>query len=242
VSLLPFPGRGRVYTGERQVRLGDAAPDRRLRLDAVARYLQDVAEDDAADADLPASVGWVLRRTRLVVARFPVLGETVRLATFCSAAASRWAERTTTLTGERGGLLQAVSVWVAIDIATGAPTRLGDRFHEVYGPSAEERKASARLTLAPPPDEVRQDARPWPLRATDLDVWRHVNNAVSWAAVEDGLDAGRWRPLCAELEHREPIEAGVRPTLVTRTSDGSMELWLLDGNRVLTAARLSPGD
>ena len=43
------------------MRLGDVDPSGRLRLDAIARYLQDVASDDAADAGL--DTGWVARRT-----------------------------------------------------------------------------------------------------------------------------------------------------------------------------------
>ena len=47
--LVPVPGRGRVYTASRRVRLGDADPGGRLRLDAIARYVQDVSDDDTRD-------------------------------------------------------------------------------------------------------------------------------------------------------------------------------------------------
>ena len=47
---MPLPSAGRTFTGERIVRLGDVSPAGRLRLDAVARYLQDIATDDAVDA------------------------------------------------------------------------------------------------------------------------------------------------------------------------------------------------
>lgn len=248
-----LPAAGRVFTAERRVRLGDAGPDRRARLDAVARFLQDVAEDDAAGAALSAGVGWVLRKTRIVVRRQLELDEDVRLDTFCSGFSSRWAERTTLLSVNGEPAMQAVSVWVAIDVATGMTTRLDQRFLQVYGPSAAGRRASARLLLTGPSDDVSRAARPWPLRKSDYDVWGHVNNAISWAAVEDGLEPTRWTPLLAEIEHVEPIGRDIAvPLLASQQGVDSSELWLLDaapdagdGNapprpRVLTAARLSP--
>ena len=248
---LPLPEVGRVFAGHRRVRLGDAAPGGRVRLDALARYLQDVAEDDAADAGWPREVGWVVRKTRMRVRRFPTLGERLRLETFCSGRAAAWAERTTTVTGEGGGSLQATSVWVAIDTRSGRPARLGELFDAVYAPSAQGRRASARLRLPTPPVELVERGRHWPLRASDFDAWRHVNNAISWAAVEDALaevrwppnekaagDGAQWPPISAELEHHEAIEVEDRPTLCVEHSSGSILVWLTDRTRVLTATRV----
>lgn len=235
--IMPLPDEGRVFRGHCQVRLGDALPSRRARLDALARYLQDVAEDDAADAGLPDTIGWVLRKTRLTVPRFPELGERLRLETFCSATAAKWAERTTTLTGDRGALAQGVSVWVAIDVATGRPARPGERFERVYGPSARGRRASARLHLPAPPPPAAVAGRPWPLRVSDFDVWGHVNNAVSWAAVEEALGAVDWLPEVAEVEHNEALSPGAAPVLAEQRSDDALDLWLLDPRRVTTSAR-----
>jgi acyl-ACP thioesterase len=234
-----------VFTGRRRVRLGDATPGRRARLDALARYLHDVAEDDAADVGLTPDIGWVLRKTRLSVRRFPMLGEAVRLDTFCSATASRWAQRTTIVTGDGGGWAQATSVWVAIDVATGTPARLGPRFRAAYGPSAGDRRASARLRLPPPPPDLATHGSPWPLRSSDFDIWGHVNNAISWAAVEDALGSlGRVDdlPLRAEVEHNDAIAPGAEPRLAVAPSDGAIDAWLVDGTRVLMSARVRVGE
>ena len=47
----------------------------------------------------------------------------------------------------------------------------------------------------------------WPLRATDIDVVGHVNNAAYWAAVEDEL-ARRGHPRVhrAEIEFRAGLD------------------------------------
>jgi acyl-ACP thioesterase len=51
-AFAPHPASGRVFTVSRVVRSTDVTPDGRLRLDALARYLQEAAEDDVADAGL----------------------------------------------------------------------------------------------------------------------------------------------------------------------------------------------
>ena len=239
-GLVPLPSCGRVFRTGYRVRLGDVAPGGRARLDAVARYLQDAAEDDAADADLPPDIGWVLRRMALVLRQYPVLGERITMETFCSASGPRWAERTTTIRGEQGALVQAVAIWVAIDAVSGRPARLGPRFEEVYGPSAGGRKASIRLGLPPPDEDEVRAGHEWPLRASDFDVWRHVNNAISWAAIEDELARVAWVPDRAEVEHNQAITASDEaPRLVVRPGEHQLQVWLLAGGHVATSGRLS---
>jgi hypothetical protein len=46
---LPRPADGRVYAGRRRIRLADTDASGRLRLDAIARFLQDLAIDDVQE-------------------------------------------------------------------------------------------------------------------------------------------------------------------------------------------------
>ncbi|MGH3439026.1 MAG: hypothetical protein ACRDRN_21505 [Sciscionella sp.] len=48
-SWLPAPTEGRIFTTTRIVRGTEITPAGRLRLDTIARYLQDVAEDNSTD-------------------------------------------------------------------------------------------------------------------------------------------------------------------------------------------------
>lgn len=173
----------------------------RLRLDAVARYLQDVAGDDVADAGWGSDEHvWVVRRIEVEVAE-PIVGDQlVALATWCSGTGASAAGRRTRLTGERGGRIETETVWIHLD-REGRPLRLSERFHEVYGASAAGRRVSTRLGLPdPPPDAGRL---PWRLRAADVDVLGHVNNAAYWAAVEEAAPAP---PSHAVLEYRRPLD------------------------------------
>ncbi len=236
-----LPAQGRVVEGSRKVRIADVGVDRRARLDALAGYLHDVAEDDAAAAALPPTVGWVVRSTRMEIGRFPTLGEELVLHTFCSATASRWAERTTLTHGSNGAQVRAVSVWVAVDARSGTPARLGGWFFEIYGPSADGRRASAKLALGPPVARVARSGRPWPLRRSDFDAWGHVNNAIAWAAVEDAVEVGAADSMVAVLEHHAPIDPRSHPVLAAEGDAAARSVWLLEPGergRVLMASEV----
>jgi len=91
-ELSPEPGIGRVYRSTLKIRLSDAAQDGRLRLDAMARYMQDVASDDVADADADDDAyTWVVRRTVIDVVSPFGADSAVALSTWASATGPRWA-------------------------------------------------------------------------------------------------------------------------------------------------------
>jgi acyl-ACP thioesterase len=232
------PDRGRVYGGRRIVRSTDVTPDGRLRLDALARYLQTVAEDDVADAGLLGHALWLVRRCVLTVRAFPVMGDRITLRTFCSGTGPRWAERTTTVAGPAGVALQATAVWAAVDPQDGRPIPPGEQFLQVYGEAAQGRTVSARLSH-PRPSGTQPD-RPWPLRTADFDTAGHVNNAITWAAVEDVLAGQSWLPSAAEVEYHRAIRPGAAPRLAVADGDGGGPMmWLLADGQVLASARLA---
>jgi len=224
---------GRRFRSERTIGLTDVDREGRLRLDALARYLQDVASEDVIDVGRPPSEHvWVVRRTELeVVAPFHD-DLHVELETCASGVAPTAASRRYTLRGDNGGHVEAESLWIHLDREL-RPLRLDDGFLEVYGPSTEGRRASTRLTLPPPTVGADRD---WPLRVVDVDRLGHVNNAAYWAPVEE-LWAGRLGGrLKAVLEYRRPIDLGER---VRIAHDGDL-LWLVVDGEVRSAARLDP--
>ncbi len=244
------PGRGRVFAEERAIRLGDVLPSGEARLDALARFLQDVAADDAADAGVDRELTWVVRRTGLAVARRPRLGERVALATWASGAGSRWAERRTTMrtSPSSGGevLVEGAGLWVCLDRASGRPARLSRQFLHIYGESIGERTVSSRLTHGEPPAGLAGKGRPWPLRVADMDVLEHLNNAAAWMAVEDELQrrapgrAVAW----AELEYRAGTGLDADLRLCSQVGEDEARVWLVaDGQvQVSAAAWFSTGD
>ncbi len=67
MELEPPAAASRTFTVTSRVRLGDVSPKGRLRLDGIAKLLQDVATDDAEDGAPGADEGWVVRRTTIEV-------------------------------------------------------------------------------------------------------------------------------------------------------------------------------
>lgn len=243
-ELLPRPDSGRVFSSVAKVRLGDVDPNGLMRLDAIARSLQDIATDDASDAELDRRFGWLVRRTLIDVSESPRLGESIDVTTWCTGIGRAWAERRSQIVGERGALVDAVSLWVQIDVETGRPARIADDFRNAYGIAADGRSVSGRLSL----DDPTEPGGPlsWRPRATDFDPFGHVNNAATWAFVEEHAALGDRRGR-AELEYLRPIEADVEICIVgsTRSVVGGREAapfdaWLTDPNGVTTAARWRP--
>ncbi len=233
------PPQGRVFATAREVRSTDVVPAGRLRLDALARYLQEAAEDDVSDAGWDGPYVWLVRRVALAIRGYPAHRERISLRTYCSATGPRWAERTTTVSGADRDLIQSTAIWVAVSAADGRPVPLGESFQRVYGPSTEGRQVSARLSLPGPPGAAA--GRPWPLRAADFDTAGHVNNSVYWAAVEDELAGLDWMPGQAELEYHRPILPGAEPELVTSREPGELRAWLRQGPQRLASAWLTAG-
>ncbi len=160
----------RAYRQPQRPGFADCAPTGRVRLDALARWLQDVAYADVEDAGVAQAAVWVVRRTRMRVNRFPRFGERFELMTFCSGLGRMWAERRTDITsadaaGEPADV-QAVSLWIHLDPERWVPTPVTEPELAVYrrqGPMAE-RKVGHRLRH-PGPERV-QSEREWAFRAT----------------------------------------------------------------------------
>lgn len=228
--MIPLPERGRRVAGTRTVRLGDAGLDGALRLDALARFLQDIAADDAHEVGLRAAT-WVVRRTTLELHGRPSYGERIELTTFCGGLGSRWAERRTSVVGP-SSRIEASALWVHLD-DDGRPAPLPPIFLEAYGEAAGGRTVSSRLSHGAPPDDG-VERRPWPLRPTDFDVLGHVNNAVSWTVVEDDPpSSGR-----VTLEYRTPIEPDTAVELAV-SADGRRR-WLVSAAGVHVSAVVDP--
>lgn len=219
----------RRFASRRPIRLSDTDANGRLRLDAVARYLQDVASDDWADAGFESSESvWVVRRTELTVEQPFADDAFVALETWCSGVAAAAASRRYSLTGDHGGRIEAESVWIHLDREL-RPLRLPESFRDVYGPSAAGHGVVTRFSLAVPPDDARGER--WALRRADEDRLGHVNNAVYWVPLEEhfGADVGH-----AVLEYRKPVDVGDSPLVVR---DGQ-HLWITVGGEVRAAAAI----
>jgi acyl-ACP thioesterase len=210
-EIVPSPQRGRIFTESLRPGLADCAPSGRIRLDALARWVQDIAYADSVEAGQAGNVMWVVRRTRMRVTRFPRFGAEFKLATFCSGLGRMWAERRTSITpvGDDAGAVEVVSIWVHLDPRTARPTKLTAEEIAIWGESTAGRTVTARLRH-PAPDGVAESSSPWWFRSTELDLAGHVNNAAYLTPVEEELlvDDAEPRSIDLEIEYRSPAQPG----------------------------------
>ncbi len=219
------------------MRLADVSPAGRLRLDAAARFLQDLSADDTADAALPDAEAWVVRKTAIEVAAFPRYLESLAMATWCSGTGSHWAERRISIAGALGGAVEAATTWVHFDEASGRPSRIPAGFDEIYGEASGGRRVKARLDHSDPPDGPLETFS-WPLRFSDFDVLGHVNNAACWQIVEEAMSSRRdlRAPLRAEVQHRIAIERDATVEVLALDGADGLDLWVrADGVLAVTA-------
>jgi acyl-ACP thioesterase len=226
---IPPPEVGRTFAARRRAGLADLDPHGRVRLDALARFLQDVAIDDVQETGwgLPEHL-WFLRRIRIDVLSPFLADRELELTTWSSGRAAIAAGRRWSVTGDAGGRAEVDSVWIHLDRAQ-RPARIGE--FGGYGEAAGARSVSTKLELLPPAEAA---GRRWPLRATDVDLHGHVNNAVHWQAVEDSFD-GLDGPLVAELDFHDPLDVGDELELV-RSGE---TLGLRVGGRFRAVARVA---
>ena len=233
--MVPPPPTGRTFRVGYRIRLSDADASGRLRLDAIARYLQDAAIDDVAETNWGAPEHlWVLRAVRMD-AHTPFLRDSeVDVVTWGSSFSSLAAGRRWSLTGDGGGAIEVDSTWIHLG-PDARPARIGSGF-EGYAEAAQGRIAATRLTLPVPP---LRDRVAWPLRVTDVDRMGPVNNAAYWTAIEHRLAArgpDLREPPRARLDYRHPIDLGEDVEVAEHAEDGRFGAAFVVGGSVKAVA------
>ena len=239
-TALTRPTEARSFVSRRRVRLSDMDAAGRVRLDAVARFLQDAAIDDVEETGwgIPDHI-WVIRKIRVDVVAPLLRDRAVEIATWCSGVVAIAAGRRWSVQGDAGGRIEIDSVWIHLG-PDQRPARIGD--FGPYSAASDGRPVSTKLELPDPPAHAARV--PWALRSTDLDANGHVNNAVYWQAVEDwgvreGIDASS--PHRAELDYREPIDLDDDLGLVSFGQGGATRcLAFVVADRVKAVASVGP--
>ncbi|WP_067845091.1 acyl-[acyl-carrier-protein] thioesterase [Nocardia lijiangensis] len=247
-SVLPErPSIGTPFRTGWPVRLADTDREQRLRLDAVARYLQDIGFEhlDAVE-DGDAHRGWVVRRTVIDVLEPVRWGERVTLQRWCSALSNRWCNMRVQIFGSAGGRIETEAFLIHFGIDSGVPTRMSDRFMAPMLASTTEHRLRWKAALTDPaPDAAAADVEvlPFPLRVADIDVLDHVNNAVYLGALEELL-AGHSdliaTPYRVIIEYAKPLESRDEVRVIGRRVDHTLDAWLAVGDEVRAVARVTP--
>ncbi|GAA5044168.1 acyl-[acyl-carrier-protein] thioesterase [Nocardia callitridis] len=248
--LTPPPPRGVGFASAWPVRAGDVDPYDRLRFDAVARYLQDIAWENLHQTTLARTdPNWIVRRTVIDVVRPILWPDEVSLLRWCSATSTRWTNMRVSIRGAHGGLIETEGFWINISESTGMPSRISDEGLAYLARTTAENRLRWRpyLTDATPPESDTD--LPFPVRVTDIDQYNHVNNACYWQAVEQFLVdypkllAGPHR---AVIEYVAPVLARQHVSVRSRYEAGDrtgapvLRLWFVVGGVTTTLVRIMP--
>jgi len=248
--LAPLPQEGMGFATAWPIRAGDVDPYNRLRLDAVARYLEDVAWEELRSGFFHRTDPvWVVRRTVIDVVRPILWPDRVELRRWCSAMSTRWANMRVQITSENGGLIETEGFWINLNESTMMPTRISDEGQAHLSRTTTETRLRWRpwLTDATPPESDVD--LPFPVRATDIDQFNHVNNAVYWQAVEHSLIdhpklvAGPHRAVIeyvAPVLARQHISVRSRFESADHTGNPALRLWFVVGGTTTTVVRIGP--
>ncbi|MEO9327878.1 acyl-[acyl-carrier-protein] thioesterase [Gordonia aurantiaca] len=242
----------RCFEGRYRVRTGDVDQEMRVRLDAVARYLQDVANDNIEATDFHATDPfWIVRRTVIDVVRPISWPATVTAQRWCGALSTRWTNMRVRLTAEHetnrfnpdprpDGLIETEAFWINVN-DQGMPSRLSDAAFEMLSSMTDEHRLRWKPMnpeKAPAPEDIELPDREHVLRSTDFDPFKHLNNAAYLEAIEDELVD---HPDLVDMPHRvvieylRPIVPGTR-LMLRRVREGErLDVWLLMPDDVVAA-------
>jgi acyl-ACP thioesterase len=211
--------------------IADADSSGRCRLDAIARWLQDVAYLDLIDSGFEGRGAWIVRRTRIRVERFPRFGEDLVIRTFCSGIGRFSAERRHSIRGETAAV-ETVALWVCLDPERGRPMRFPPDFMAIFEESAAGRDAKFRLRHPDPPPGAERSS--WHFRASEIDTAGHINNTHYWVPLEEELASGpEPDSIDAEIEYRDPGMAGEAVLLRQGSS-----MWIAGADGTVNASLL----
>lgn len=264
VSAASLPDRkagAQFYEVGYRVRTGDVDQDMRVRLDAVARYLQDVANDNLEATEFSATDPfWIVRRTIIDVIEPVTWPGTVTAQRWCGALSTRWTNMRVRLTAEHEtnrfnprprppGLIETEAFWINVN-EKGVPSRLSDEAFTMLSAMTDEHRLrwrSMNPEKAPDASQIDFPDREHVLRITDFDPFKHLNNAAYLEAVEDELvehpdlvDG----PHRVVIEYLRPIVPGTR-LILRRVREGDrLNVWLMipgTGDELVVAASVVVG-
>ncbi len=125
--LTPLPDTGYVYRTAWRMATGDVGGDLNLRLDGVARYIQEVGAENLVDAgEAEEHPHWLVQRTVIDVIEPIGFPNEVTFSRWCSALSLRWCTMRVDLVGSDGGRIETEGFWIAMNAKTLTPQRATD--------------------------------------------------------------------------------------------------------------------
>lgn len=234
------PDTGYVYRTSWRVATGDLDTNLHLRLDGVARYIQEVGAENLVDAgEAEEHPHWLVQRTVIDVVEPMEFPNDVSFSRWCSALSSRWCTMRVDLVGSDGGRIETEGFWIAINAKTLTPQRVSDTLVERFASTTDVHRLKWRPWLENPGE--LDEMMPFALRRTDIDVFEHVTNTAYWHAIHEVMALCPdvcTPPYRAVIEYRRPIKYGEDITIGWARRGDDVQIALSVGDDIRAAALL----
>lgn len=222
--LMPVPDQHPdVFERQWPLRVADIDRAGRLRLDAAARHIQDIGQDQLRETGYEATHPlWIVRRTMIDLVRPIEFQDMLRLRRWCSGSSNRWCEMRVRIDGKRNrGLVESEAFWININPDTQGPARISEDFLAGLQRTTDVDRLRWKAYLkagSRDPKSGIAEIHEYPVRFTDIDLFDHMNNSVYWSVVEDylsGYPELLTAPLRLTLEHEAPVALGDKLEIIS---------------------------
>lgn len=171
-----------MYTFDSRIRYSETDETGALSLLGVINYLQDCSTFQSEDIGLGVEYleekkrAWLLSSWRIVIDRYPVLGERIKIGTWATSSKGIYGYRDFVIMDQDGNyLVRAESIWFFCDTEKMVPVRVMPEDVAAYGnEEALDLGKAPRKILIP---EEYEEGIPVTIAAHHLDTNHHVNNA-----------------------------------------------------------------
>ena len=171
-----------MYTFDSRIRYSETDETGALSLLGVINYLQDCSTFQSEDIGLGVEYleekkrAWLLSSWRIVIDRYPVLGERIKIGTWATSSKGIYGYRDFVIMDQDGNyLVRAESIWLFCDTEKMVPVRVMPEDVAAYGnEEALDLGKAPRKILIP---EEYEEGIPVTIATHHLDTNHHVNNA-----------------------------------------------------------------
>lgn len=227
----------RIYKSKRRVRVGDCDSKGRLRVDAIARYLQDIGYDDTNDLGLGDGGRWVARSIEIEnLAKdsklWPIRNEIVSLETFCGGIGKVIAQRNVDIFLSDKKSIQTKTLWVSLDEnykPTVVPSWLKQTYPEAFNVS------SKRLLATQVTEKELQSiiSFQFNLRQSDIDINLHANNSFAFDVLFEASQLCGYENFSRTyIEYHAAIDLDDEVTVLVSKDETGFAAWIKASNDV----------
>lgn len=171
-----------MYTFDSRIRYSETDETGALSLLGVINYLQDCSTFQSEDIGLGVEYleekkrAWLLSSWRIVIDRYPVLGERIKIGTWATSSKGIYGYRDFVIMDLVGNyLVRAESIWFFCDTEKMVPVRVMPEDVAAYGNEEALGLGKAPRKILIP--EEYEEGIPVTIAAHHLDTNHHVNNA-----------------------------------------------------------------